>query len=249
MLSSMIVFALDTTSRPGSLAVRRDGRLVATRIGDATRTPGERLPGEIVALLDECGLRVRDVDVFAAAAGPGSFTGLRVGIATIQGLALVARRPAAGVSGLDALAYLVRPRAGTRLIAPWIDAQRREVFAALYRPLAESEPAPSQPSLGFVERLAPVVSTAERLLESWHATVAGVSVLFVGDGARAYRSLIMDRHGRGAEVIGEVGPIAPAIAEIAELRAAAGVTLDPHAIVPVYIRRPDAELARDKRGQ
>ena len=89
----MRVLSLDTTGRTGSLALFVDGRPVDVRTGDPDRSHGQRLPGEIQDLLAAHGLAARDVDLFAVAAGPGSFTGLRVGIATIQGLALVTGRP------------------------------------------------------------------------------------------------------------------------------------------------------------
>src|SRR5215470_2346406 len=126
----MRVMALDTTSRAGSVALVDDGRIVDERAGDASRTHGERLPGELEAL----GVEWSTVDVFAVCAGPGSFTGLRIGIATIQGLALVAGRPVVGVSALEAVAQLAsRDLAEGDTIGVWIDAQRGEVFSALYR--------------------------------------------------------------------------------------------------------------------
>jgi len=72
--------------------------------GDPAHTHGQRLPGELMRLLDQAGVRIEDVDLFAVAAGPGSFTGLRVGIATVQGLAMARRRRVVAGSTLDALA-------------------------------------------------------------------------------------------------------------------------------------------------
>src|SRR5215470_18371308 len=130
----MRVMALDSTSRAGSVALVEDGGVVEERAGDASRTHGERLPGELAAL----GVAWSSVDVFAVCAGPGSFTGLRIGIATVQGLALVNRRPVVGVSALEAVAQLAsRDLAEGDTIAAWIDAQRGEVFAALYRVAAQ----------------------------------------------------------------------------------------------------------------
>src|SRR5215467_1179499 len=126
----MRVMALDTTSRAGSVALVDDGRIVDERAGDASRTHGERLPGELEAL----GVEWSTVDVFAVCAGPGSFTGLRIGIATIQGLALVGGRLVVGISALEAVAQLAsRDLADGDTIGVWIDAQRSEVFSALYR--------------------------------------------------------------------------------------------------------------------
>src|SRR5688572_25275652 len=99
----MLVLALDTTTRQGSVALTRDGVVLATYPGDAAVTHGVRLPGDLVRLLDAQTLRIADVDLFAVAAGPGSFTGLRIGIATMQGLALANSKPLVGISALDAI--------------------------------------------------------------------------------------------------------------------------------------------------
>jgi len=83
----MKVIALDTTTRAGSVALVVDDRIVAERGGDPTRTHAERLPADIVAIAADHGVPLAEIDMFAAATGPGSFTGMRIGIATVQGLA------------------------------------------------------------------------------------------------------------------------------------------------------------------
>src|SRR2546427_8154700 len=130
----MRALALDTTTRAGSVALVDDDRIVDERSGDGARTHAERLPAEILALADAHGLALADVDLYGVASGPGSFTGLRIGIATIQGLAFVHRRRCVGVSALDALAQLgsLDLLPGT-LVAAWMDAHRRDVFSAVYR--------------------------------------------------------------------------------------------------------------------
>ena len=130
----MRVLALDTTTRSGSVALVENDRIVDERGGNGARTHAERLPGEITAIADGNRLPLSEVDLYGVAAGPGSFTGLRIGIATIQGLAFVHGRRIVGVSALDALAQIgsldVLP--GT-LVAAWMDAHRRDVFSAVYR--------------------------------------------------------------------------------------------------------------------
>src|SRR4030088_1607246 len=101
----MRVLSLDTTTRGGSVALVDDSGVVDERSGDPSRTHAERLPDEILTLLEANAVPMSAIDVFAVASGPGSFTGLRIGIATIQGLAFVHRRPGAAVSALDALAH------------------------------------------------------------------------------------------------------------------------------------------------
>ena len=114
----MRVLALDTTTRTGSVALVDEERVVEERSGDAGRTHAERLPSELIAVADANQVALSEVDVFAVASGPGSFTGLRIGIATVQGLAVVNRRRVVGVSALEALAQIAtrNPRLTSRVM-------------------------------------------------------------------------------------------------------------------------------------
>src|SRR6185295_2259558 len=101
----MRVLALDTSTRAGSAALVYDGRVVDERGGDGTRTHALRLPAEIVSLADANHWPLSTIDRYAVASGPGSFAGLRIGIATIQGLAFVHGRRVVAVPALEALAH------------------------------------------------------------------------------------------------------------------------------------------------
>ena len=119
----MLVLALDTTTREGSCALARDGRIVReVASSDPSKQQAARLPGELAALLEQERVRLTDVEIYAVAIGPGSFTGLRIGIATMQALALAAGKPLIGVSGFDALHEAGRPFAGRQIsrIATWV---------------------------------------------------------------------------------------------------------------------------------
>src|SRR5262249_44418257 len=121
-------------TRAGSVAMVDDDRVIDERCGDASRTHAERLPGEIVSILGAHDRTLADVDLFAVASGPGSFTGLRIGIATIQGLALVGRRRIVAVPALEVLGHLAsRDARPGDVVGAWMDAHRRDVFASLYR--------------------------------------------------------------------------------------------------------------------
>src|SRR5215203_87759 len=133
----MLILALDTSSAAGSAAVARDGAVIVERSGDSSRKHAERLPRELMDVLEAAGATIRDVDLFAVCTGPGSYTGLRVGIATMQGLALAQHKRVVAVSAFDAFASLRPPSSDLRprpsnLHAVWIDAGRGEVFASLY---------------------------------------------------------------------------------------------------------------------
>ncbi len=228
----MRILALDTSAAAGSAALAENGRVTIERAGDASRTHGERLPLELMTLLDQAGVTLDQVDRFAVAIGPGSFTGLRVGIATIQGLALAKNALVAPVSTFEALAW--RARNEERAIATWIDAHRGEVFASLFAPDGTTilHPPSSLPP--------------EQTLDAWsNVLAASPDVRFTGDGAAKYADAIRRALGERAAIEADVPTLAGAIAEIAAGEPARAV--HPHAIVPLYVRRPDAELARDRR--
>jgi tRNA threonylcarbamoyladenosine biosynthesis protein TsaB len=219
----------------------RDGVVIVEREGDGTRTHGERLPRELMAVLDAAGATLHDVDRFAVCTGPGSFTGLRVGIATMQGLALAQHKLIVPVSAFEAMASDV-PRSSTldprssEPIAIWIDAHRGEVFAVLYS-------ADGRTMLHEPTSLAPAET-----LDAWIATgalTADAAVHFAGDGALRYEDVIRERLA-DPRLPHSPRPLAGTIATIAGAEPARGVS--PHAVAPLYIRRPDAELARDRRS-
>ena len=239
----MIVLALDTTTRRSSVAVARGGRVLDVLEGDPARPHAERVPGDLVRSLERAGLRLADVDVFAVAVGPGSFTGLRIGIAAIQGCAFAAGRPIVGVSALEAIALSAAGggNAGPPgRIGVWMDAHRNEVFSALYAAHGTGADA----ALETVE--GPAVGDPAETAERWHGLMGGAWCPVAGDGALRYRQVIEDAAGAPVPVI-EAPPLAATIALIAGRRAEAGEATLPHAIRPLYVRRPDAELARDRR--
>jgi tRNA threonylcarbamoyladenosine biosynthesis protein TsaB len=240
----MRVLALDTTTAAGSLALLDGDRLVEERTGDATRTHGVRLPGELLALLDAHRLAVGDVDLFAVAAGPGSFTGLRIGIATIQGLAFATRRRVVAVSALEALAQIASREAGPggedETIGALVDAHRGEVFGALYRSTAAAPFSPER----LIALDGPTVDRAANLLARWTEQGCPPAWL-VGDGIAAHA----DEVRRASQAQVAAAPmLAAAIGRMAAVAAARGQTIPPGAVQPLYVRRPDAELARDRRG-
>jgi tRNA threonylcarbamoyladenosine biosynthesis protein TsaB len=229
----MLVAALDTTSRQGSCALLEDGAVVEELAGDAALSQAARLPADLQTLFARRGVQLSDVDVFAVAVGPGSFTGLRVGIATMQGLSFATGAPLIGVSALDALALIAGegPAAEGQRTATWIDAWRGEVYAALYEGRRVIDPV-------SVER-------PDQLL----ARTGGPTV-FIGDAVALHRDLIVERLGDRAVFAPVTSPLlAGAIARLAHTAAVAGERPSPDAIRPLYVRRPDAELARDANAR
>ncbi len=228
----MLILALDTTTRGGSVAVTDDDRVLALLPGDASRTHGERLPAEIAAALDRAGVSREQLDLLAVATGPGGFTGLRIGLAAVQGLAMTLNKPVAGVSALDALAAQVDQTAA-RLIVPWMDAQRGDVFATLVdaRTHATIESA--------------VADSPAAVLAQWQSHLAGPSVVFIGDAVARDEALLK----RGGWHTRRPEPLAPQVAALARQLAEQGKAGPPHALTPIYVRRSDAEIDRDKRAK
>jgi tRNA threonylcarbamoyladenosine biosynthesis protein TsaB len=227
----MVILALDTTTSTGSSAVAADGVVVREEASDPSLPPATRLPLDLMTILDHASLKLADVDGFAVAIGPGSFTGLRIGIATMQGLAFAAGKPLFGVSAFDALARMAGGQAEGQRIATWVDAWRGEVYAALYDEGREIE--------------APVVADPDHIL----AGLGRAPTLFIGDGARTYRDKINAALGDTGRVALPPTPLlAGTIAILGGTMASQGAYAPPHAIRPLYVRRTDAELARDLRA-
>ena len=237
----MICLSLDTTTRDGSVALLVDDEVVDERRGDGSRSHAERLPAELLDVAAAHGVALSDVDVFAVAAGPGSFTGLRIGIATVQGLAFVERRRVAAVSALEALGHIAAAGAAPgSIVAAWIDALRQDVYAASYRVGDAASFVPER----LIPIAAPLVGHPSEILGRWRAEGSVPSVC-IGDGAARYAEMIAS-HAPGSRIAG-VPLLAGAIGRIATRRASRGETVPPAAVQPLYVRRPDAEVDRERR--
>ena len=121
----MTILALDTTSQQASLALRREGATLSELTLHSSEGYAHLIFPAIGRLLSDAGVHLQEIDCFAAASGPGSFTGVRVGLAAVKGLAAALGKPAAGISNLRALASFGNLR-------PVIDARRGEVYTAAY---------------------------------------------------------------------------------------------------------------------
>jgi len=232
----MKVLALDTTTRAGSVAIVDGDRVIDERGGDAARSHAERLPVEMLAIAAATQTPLASVDLFAVASGPGSFTGLRIGIATVQGVAFVQGRGMVGVSALEALAHCasVGLSAGAH-VAAWMDAYRRDIFAALYRVTDAAVFDPDR----LVELDPPSVDSPAAIWARWSNELVVPSVV-IGDGAVLYEAIVTpSRVMRPPLLAGAIGRLA-----VSYVRR--GGAVHPSAVHPLYVRRPDAEIAREK---
>jgi tRNA threonylcarbamoyladenosine biosynthesis protein TsaB len=235
----VLILSLDTTTPKPSCAVARDGVVINEEPIDASRQLALQLPGALRDILDLSAVALEEIDGFAVATGPGSFTGLRIGIATMQGLAFGRGTPLIGVSGLTALRAVASPAFLGSRIATWVDAWRGDVYAALFEDGREiGEPVVAKPS-------ALLDDLARR--EGAPYTLMANDITFIGDGAETYRDLIMSRLGHAARLADPTVPLlAAVIAMLATIEYKNGHRPPPHAIRPMYVRRSDAELGRDR---
>jgi tRNA threonylcarbamoyladenosine biosynthesis protein TsaB len=242
--TAVLILAVDTTTRAGSTAVTDADSVLAVVNGDPSRTHGERIPDEIAQALARAGVAAADLKLLAVASGPGAFTGLRIGLAAVQGLAMVLSLPVVGVSALDALASAAWPArdAAEQTLVAWMDAQRGEVFSAQYvAPGAAKE-------FAWAPTDDPLVDRPDVLLRALTPALDH-GVAFIGDGAVRYEAEIVAWSGGRARVVSNVGPLAPSIAMIGWRLAARGEAGPPHRLQPLYVRRPDAELERLRRNR
>lgn len=211
----MILLALDTTGDFGSLAVAEDHRVLEEIELHSPQGFGHILFGEIDCLLKRHGLTLPDIGGYAAASGPGSFTGVRVGLTAATGLAEANHRRVVAVSNLQALASF-----GSRpLRAPVIDARRGEIYGGLYD--ASLNSIRDEVVTPFASWLAALPDNDDlEIITNNFEIVEALKFPIV----RAPRAL------------------AATIAKIAAARFAAGLTRDPAEIDANYVRRSDAEL-------
>lgn len=128
----MLLLSVDTTTPAGSVALLRNTALLSEVNCDSSLTYSERLLPALHTILETQGLKISDIDAFALAVGPGSFTGIRIGVSTIKSLALASGKLVAPVSSLDAYAMKLHMDGGRRLACPFLDAKKGEVYSALF---------------------------------------------------------------------------------------------------------------------
>ncbi len=222
----MRVLALETSTLAGGVALCEDGRVVGLSLLDVALTHSERLMAMVDRLLEDCRWRLAQIEGLAVSIGPGSFTGLRVGAATVKGLALALGMPVAPVPTLDALAANL-PFADAP-VCPLLDARKGEVYLSFYRWNGEAMERQSE----YVA-LPPHVA-AERL---------PTPVIVLGDGVPACRPYL-GRLGREVHVAppAQSVPSAAVVGQIGQAMLAAGRGISGDALEPLYLRPSEAEL-------
>ena len=236
----MLILSVDTSTRTGSAAILRDTEILAEVSGYEETLYSNRLFRDVASLQEKANFSMSQVDLFAVASGPGSFTGLRVGLTAVKAWAEVHRKPIAAISGLEAIAYEsladnVPEALSASLIAPFLDARRGQVFGALYK-----RERGHQPGLRLVSDES-ILSLDEFLdLLKGQATH---SVALVSPTPAVLPAWRIDEILPGQGSIAVSGALARAIGMLAFARAKRGEVTDALALDANYVRRSDAEAA------
>ncbi|UCD77860.1 MAG: tRNA (adenosine(37)-N6)-threonylcarbamoyltransferase complex dimerization subunit type 1 TsaB [Desulfobacterales bacterium] len=229
----MKILAVDTATKSCSAAVIDRRELLAELTTGNGRTHSRHLMNIIDTVIGMAGLNLEQLDGFATSIGPGSFTGLRIGISAIKGLAYALNKPVVGISSLDALAWQCNQT--PFLICAVIDARKKEVYSCRYR---------------FVNQA--VIKEGSEQVASPTDTVRGIEepCIFVGNGALLYQELISAELGELAVFADDARHIirASTIARLSLSRIKQKPIEDVRLLVPQYIRKSDAELKLGCRG-
>ena len=229
----MKILAVDTATQSCSVAILNAGSLSAelTTLNDETHS--KHLMGLIHNVLDVAGFAAGELDGIAVTIGPGSFTGLRIGVSTVKGMAYALNKPVVGISSLDALAWQCGDCA--YLICPMLDARKGEVYSATYRLRGKTLTQTSQ------QQAAPPAAAFDEIQEP---------CVFIGSGATLYREDIIESLGDFACFAPEGQHIirASSIGFLSLQRFKTHDTCDAANLVPQYIRKSDAELNLAKKS-
>jgi len=228
------VLGIDTGGPRADLAVIAGGRVLA-EASHSVASHGAELPAAVAALLGRAGLSAAELKAIAVGIGPGSFTGLRVGLSYAKGLMLATGCTLLGIPSLDTLALAAlaeNPSAPDRLVCPVLDARKGEVYAALYRTSRDGLEKLSDDLVVTLENLAPHL---------------GTDVLLVGDAKAEEACTLAVRAGGQARCvqITELGLRGRVVAALGAARLVAGETDNAFLLEPLYVRSADAIFKAD----
>lgn len=219
----MICLAIDTSSRSASVALLEDRNIIYAGFLNDGRTHSEKLMPMVEACFETSGRDIGDVDLFAVVNGPGSFTGVRIGVAAIKGMAHAGQKPIAAVNALDAMRYGAGSFDG--IVCCLVDARNAQVYSGIYK------------GGELVRDYA--ASHNDEVLEFLQAQES--MVLFAGCGADANREAIMHRLNQRAVFAQDVYPEAKYAGKLAFDYYEKGLLTDYLNLAPCYIRKSSAE--------
>jgi len=216
-----LILSIDTTHEFGSIALLAGSEVVEETLLHAVDGFGHVLFGHLGRLLENHGRQVNEIDCFAAASGPGSFTGVRIGLACVKGLAEAAERKVVAISNLEAMARF--GSAAQRAVV--MDARRGEIYGAVYG--AEGQT---------------ICEPRVTRFPAWLDTLPAGDIEFIATDFAPFRPALADTRFENAHSTTAPRALAAAIGQIAFDRFRAGLARDPADIDADYVRRSDAEL-------
>lgn len=229
----MTILAIDTSTLVSSVALAEEGRLLAELTLQTKKTHSEHLMPHIADILEKAGKLRSDLTAIAVSIGPGSFTGLRIGLATAKALAYTLHLPLVGVPTMAALAFGCYAPGLT--LAPMLDAQKGNVYFSLYR----------WEERVFQELTAPAVAAIEIVLEQ--LSQANVPVVLLGEAAILFRERVIQYTNLFLPPANSIISRAGSTALLGLERLKAGKADDVESLEPLYIRRSEAEVLWEKR--
>lgn len=232
----MKVLAVDTSASVAAVAVMDDASLLGEYLLNHGKTHSQKLVPMIKELMDGLELLPGDIDLFAAASGPGSFTGLRIGVTTIKAMAFAAKKPVVSVPTLDALAYAI-PLSDDLMVCPIMDARNRQVYTALYS-LENGRQKNITEYMGVsVDELVKLIKSKKR------------KVIFTGDAVHLHRESLKTGLGEDCDFAPPCMLVqrASTVAQLALIRASGGELESCFDMVPFYLRKSQAEREYDKK--
>ncbi|MBQ8432274.1 MAG: tRNA (adenosine(37)-N6)-threonylcarbamoyltransferase complex dimerization subunit type 1 TsaB [Clostridia bacterium] len=229
----MKILALDSTAQVATVALCEDERLLGEYTINNGNTHSETLLPMVESILQFFSITPADVDLFAISAGPGSFTGVRIGAATVKGLAFAHNKPCVGVSTLEALAYNLIGTNG--LICPVMNARRKQVYTALFRCKD-----------GIQERLLPDSALSIEELDGILKEYSSESISLCGDGYAITNQYLTTRTTSTPERLRHQSAYSVAQIALKQFRCGENLSTDT-TLAPTYLRPSQAERERLER--
>ena len=231
----MNILTIDTSSIVASVAIGDEQKLIAEYTINHKKTHSQKLLPMVDEMLKSCDLKAKDIDVFGVSLGPGSFTGLRIGITTAKVMAQALDKPVVGISTFEGLAYNVPYFGG--LICPIIDAQRESVYSAIYSWKDNELLTLREADVLEINDLIDIIKDMNR------------QVIFLGDGVEKFKPIIDEniREISSFSTSNLMFPRAGAILDLVRKKYEHGLFNKAHEILPIYMRKSQAEVQYEAR--
>lgn len=232
----MKILAVDTSSSVAAVAVMDNMALLGEYFINHKKTHSQRLMPMVKEIMDSLEITPEDIDIYAASSGPGSFTGLRIGITTIKAIAYAVQKPVISIPTLDALAFNIP--LSQSLVCPIMDARNEQVYTAIYKWEKNSQNK-------VTEYMGIPISELVQLIKGKNQ-----NTIFMGDAVQIHRDFLKSELGDKCEFAPTSLMLqrASSVAQVAMNRASEGFTETCFDMVPFYLRKPQAERELEKRN-